>query len=88
MESDLLPKIDLVVDDKPVGQLGLAKFQESMLFDENTDYSDSDSDDEAGTISEGGQVQAETNAAPAKRSSARIRLSNQAGTLHKRTRLA
>ena len=88
MESDSLPKIDLMVDHKPVGQLGIAKFPESMLFDENTDYSDSDSDDEVGTISEGGQGQAETNAVPAKRSSARIRLSAQAGTLHKRTRLA
>ena len=82
MESDALPKIDLLVDHKPVGQLGLAKFPESMLFNEDTDYSDSDSEDEAEVISEGVQAQ------PAKRTSARIKLANEAGDFHKRTRRA
>ena len=88
MESDAVPKIDLIVDHKPVGQLGLAKFPESMLFNENTDYSDSDTEDEAENISEGVQVQPEQASVPAKRTSARIKLAKQAGDFHKRTRLA
>ena len=88
MESDALPKIDLVVEDKPVVQLGLAKFPESLIFNENTDYSDSDSEDEAENISEGVQAQTDQKSVPAKRTSARIKLANQAGDFHKRTRLA
>ena len=88
MESDSVPKIDLVVDQKPVGQLGLAKFPESMLFNENIDYSDSDTENEAENISEGVPDQTDTNSVPAKRTSARIKLANQAGEFHKRTRLA
>ena len=88
MESDSVPKIDLIVDQKPVGQLGLAKFPESLLFNDNTDCSDSDTEDEAENISEGVQVQPDQASVPAKRTSARIRLANQPGTLHKRTRRA
>ena len=87
MELDAMPKIDMLVDHKPVGQLGLAKFPESMLFNETTDYSDSDTEDEAENISEGVPVQTDKNSVPAKRTSARLKLANQAGDFHKRTRL-
>ena len=86
MESDSTPKIGLMIDQRPVGQLGLAKLSESEIFNEDTDYSDSE--DETEDISEGGQVQAEPESAPAKRSSARIQLATQTGAFHKRTRYA
>ena len=88
MESDSVPKIDLVVDHRPVGQLGLAKFPESSVFHENADYSDSEAEEELQDISEGAQEQNEAATVPAKRTSARIQLANQAGEFHKRVRYA
>ena len=81
MESDSIPKIDLVIDNRPVGQLGLANPVEA---DENTDYSDSEAEDADTSV--GAPMDEVTTTATPKRSSARIQLSNKAGTLHKRTR--
>ena len=88
MESDSLPKIDLVVDRQPVGQLGLAKFPDSLMYNENTDYSDSEEEEETKDSSEGVQGQNETSGVPIKRTSARIQLAKQTGDFHKRTRYA
>ena len=84
MESDAIPKIDLTVDGRQVGQLGLAQLSEA---NENTDYS-SDSESEADEVdnSEGDLSNEATTQKPPKRSSARIQLTNQAGNLHKRMR--
>ena len=80
MEADATPKIDLVVDDKPVGQLGLAHCHPTEVA-QDTDYSDTDDEE----TSEGAAM---GNPDSAKRSSARIRLMDQeAGQFHKRARL-
>ena len=83
MESDSIPKIDLVLDNQPIGQLGLANQVEA---DENTDYSDSEAENE--DISIGAPKGDSASTATPKRSSARIKLSDKAGNLHKRTRYA
>ena len=85
MESDSIPKIDLVVDHRPVGQFGLARFDEAQ---ENTDYSESDSEPEDTVTSEGAPVDEKVSQATPKRRSARIQLTNKAGDMHKRVRYA
>ena len=85
MESDSIPKIDLVVDHRPVGQFGLARIDEAQ---ENTDYSESDSEPEDTINSEGAPVDEKPVPATPKRRSARIQLTNKAGELHKRVRYA
>ena len=83
MEADSTPKIDLMVEGRSVGHLGLATLAEAH---ENTDYSDSEDEDEANVISEGADATSDKTAT--KRTSARIQLSEHAGNLHKRTRQA
>lgn len=85
LESDSVPKIDLVVDDKSVGQFGLANMEEAAA---NTDYSDSEPEQDENLTSNGVPADEPEVVTAPKRSSARIRLSTQAGNLHKRTRYA
>ena len=70
-----------MVDQRPVGHLGLAQLSEA---NDNTDYSDSEAEEEV--ISDGVPMEASSVPVAEKRSSARIQLTNQAGAFHKRAR--
>ena len=83
LEADSTPKVNLVVNNHSVSQLGLAPAKDGTV-DTATDYSDSETEVTSERASD-----AEPNVTTTPRRTARIRLTDkQSGQLHKRARLA
>ena len=83
MNADSTPKIDLIVDSRPVGQLGLAHWDPTKA-DQDTDYSDTEDED----ISNGAPQTSEEAHSTPKRAAKMGLLNSPAGKVHKRTRYA